>query len=148
MDVCSARLHSSGLYRAYKKINGKEYQFYFKKKLDADNKQKELNSLSKLVPKNPFSSCGRLIGFRLRLRRRKGRKPCIIVRMQVGVSGNQTQAEIRYQDSFEKLWSIMRMKWIEAHSLLPHDVSGYRAELKTAKRIYMQDLSELEDQLN
>lgn len=139
--------HKTGGYRAYKKINGREFQFYFRDQTSAEKKQMELDALASLAGKSPFSKCGRLLGFRIHLRQRAGRKPYIMVKVQVGPHKNQYKKEWKYRGSFEENWAAMKTKWMELHGLSKRDVADYAKELKAAKRLYIQDVAEHEKTL-
>lgn len=140
----AAKPHPTGGWRAYKKIAGKEYQFYSRDKSEADKKQALLEATSKLKPKRVFAPCGRFVGVRVRLRVRADRRPAIYVRITGPKGTKGLRAEWRYQGSFEENWARMRDKWKALHELMPADVAGYAQEIKQAKRLYLQDIIALE----
>jgi hypothetical protein len=140
-SVKKSNPHPTGVFRTYKKINGKEYVAYSKDKIEADKKQAEFESIAGLAPNKVFSSCGRFIGFRLILRRRIGRTPSIIMRKAVGKHKNQSIGEKPYSNSFEDIWGWTKNEWKKTHNLLSMDIYAYKDEIKQAKRLYMNDLS-------
>lgn len=142
-----ALAHKSGGYRAYKKIAGREFQFYSKDREEANRMQQKFESLAALNVKKPFSKCGRLLGFRFHLSIRPGKSPYIGVRVQVGPFRNQTRRQWKYSGSFEENWQRMRETWAELHGLQKLDVAAYTQDLKAAKRLYIQDASKFEEQL-
>lgn len=147
MSIAEASPHKTGGYRAYKKIRGREFQFYSRDKKEADKKQKEFNQLSALAKKPPFSTCGRLLGFRIRICTKKGRKPYMAVIMQIGPYHQQRKRQWKYDGKFEKNWQQMKQLWIEEHNLLPCDIADYSKEIRQAKRLYIEDAGRLEEEL-
>jgi hypothetical protein len=140
--------HKTGGFRAYKKVGGHEFQYYSRNKLKADKKQGEYNQLSGLNSKNVFAPCGRLVGFRIRLRKRKGRTPYILVRKAVGPFREQEIEEWKYSGCFEYEWEKIKKAWAESHSLLPSDIIDYIDRIKVAKRLYINDVAASELKLN
>lgn len=140
--------HPFGGYRAYKKINGREYQFYSRDRTVAEKKQKELDSLSALKSKKVFSKCGRFKGVRINLIIRDGRKPKIVACVQVGPYRKQTKKEYVYKGIFEDMWKWIISQWKYYYSLYPQDVIDYYDQIKKAKIIYISDLSLKEEHLN
>lgn len=132
--------HPTGGYRAYKKINGKEFQFYSFNKAEADKKQEYFNALSSLKSKNVFSGCGRLCGFRVRKDRRPERNGSISMVMQTKLR----KKEYKYKSNFELFWKTTKDLWKENYDLTSADMKSYSVQLKTAKRIYIADLSAFE----
>ncbi|MDX1451113.1 MAG: hypothetical protein R3183_01060 [Oleiphilaceae bacterium] len=145
--MAGALPHKTGGYRAYKKINGREFQFYFRDKASADKKQEELNALASLASKPPFSKCGRLLGFRIHLRNRAGRKPYIMVKVQIGPQNQQFKKDWKYTGLFEDNWTKMKSLWMELHNLSLRNTAEYAKELKAAKRLYMADVAKYEKEL-
>lgn len=143
----SVRQYSSELWRAYKKINGKEYQEYFSCYDEAQKRQNELDALSNLTPRRVFSTCGRLRGVRISARFRKGRKPAIIARVGIGPFRKQMLAEKRYHGDFEELWSWIKVQWKRGHELMSQDAASYSKELLRAKHLYIQDVVKAEKSL-
>lgn len=140
--------HPSGGYRAYKKIAGKEYQYYSYCFDDANKKQVEFDALSQLKPKTVFSSCGRLKGCRINIYRRKGRNPIIIGRIATGPFRNQKSWEIRYTGNFEILWRGIKRDWKEAYKLNSRDMVDYADLISLAKRLYIKDLFKCETEVS
>ncbi len=147
LETMGALPHKTGGYRAYKKIKGREFQFYFRDQASAEKKQAELDALASLAGKSPFSKCGRLLGVRIHLRNREGRKPYIMIKIQIGPHKNQYKKEWKYTGSFEENWTRIKSKWMELHSLSKRDLADYGPELKAAKRLYIQDVAKHEQQL-
>ncbi len=139
--------HKTGGFRAYKKIGGREFQFYSKDKAEADIKQAEFGKLAALKPKQAFSTCGRLKGFRINLRKKKDRAPYIFVKKQVGKFRNQQTKEWVYSGRFEDEWGKIKTLWAEAHALLPSDLADYSARIRAAKRLYIKDVAVCEAEL-
>ncbi len=139
--------HKTGGYRAYKKIAGREFQFYSRNQEEANRMQEKYDELAALKAKKVFSKCGRLLGFRFKLYTRADRKPRIIMRVQVGAFRNQKITEWRYGGTFEENWLRIKSTWAEFHALHKVDVVGYAEELKIAKKLYIQDVGALEEKL-
>lgn len=139
--------HKTGGYRACKTIAGRTFQYYSRNQEEANRVQEKYNSLAALSTKSPFSKCGRLLGVRLAIYRRSGRKPCIIVRVQLGPFKNQKRTQWRYTGTFEQNWKRMRQVWAEYHNLQKIDLSHYRVELQEAKKRYIRDCGKLETEL-
>ncbi len=137
-EITEARPHPTGGYRAYKKVNGREFQFYSQDKAEADRKQQELNALARLKTKSPFSSCGRLIGYRIKPEVRMDRNPAVVVKVQIGKKS--TSWRFSPDGSFEAGWHKVVAHWKEAHGLLPQDVAAYASKLRAAKRLYRDDV--------
>ncbi|CAA0078541.1 Uncharacterised protein [BD1-7 clade bacterium] len=137
----AAHSHPTGRYRAYKKINGREHQFYFRTLEEAQAKQKELDSMARLKPKKVFADCGRLVGFRFYRHKRNGH---VAMRVQVRIKGKDHRTEYVWRDSFEALWNKTIDLWSSLHGLHSTDLRDYREKIRDAKRIYLRDLAELE----
>lgn len=131
--------HSTGTYRAYKKINGKEYQFYFTDLNEAERKQAELDSLAKLNPKPSFRKSGHIVGFRLRKDRRPGRGA-----ISMKIQKKDFHKEYKYNGNFNEFWKRTIELWKEINGVTKEDVAGYRKELREAKRVYMKEIGLLE----
>lgn len=143
-QIRESRPHPTGGNRAYKKVGGRELQFYSQNKAEADAMQEKFDSIAALHRKEPFSRCGRLVGFRFQLRVRKGRQPYICLKGQLGPSGNRKKCEYKYQGSFEQSWRELKQIWAQWHGLRPADVADYTDMLKQAKRLYMKDIGAFE----
>lgn len=141
------RTHPTGGYRAYKKIDGVEYQFYSRDYNEAKEKQEYFEQLASLKAKQVFSACGRLKGCRLNIYRRKGRPAIIIGRVATGPFRAQKTLEIRYKGNFEVVWKFIKQEWKKAYKLTSGDMSDYRIEIKEANRLYIYDLGKLESEL-
>lgn len=139
--------HKSGGYRAYKKIAGRELQFYSRDLKEANRMQGKYESLATLNTKSPFAKCGRLLGVRFGLYTKLGNTPYIQIRVQIGPFRNQRTSQWKYSGSFEKNWRRIKEVWAEFHELQKVDVAGYSKELKAAKRIYIQDAATFESEL-
>lgn len=144
----SARLHSPGLYRAYKKINGKEYQVYFKTQKEADKEQKKLEDKShlynSLLGKKVFRKCGRLWGYSIRLEHRPKRKTAIHWQRQLRRREGYVTKQRTYRGNFARFWQEIKKDWIDFNELTPADLAGYKSRLKEARMMYMQDIVKLE----
>lgn len=130
--------HPSGLHKAYKKINGFEYQYYYKHKSSADKKQRELDALAALKPKKVFANDGRLLGFRIKAHYRYGH---LAMCMQLTVEGKRKTKQITCNQAFETVWKQTKRWWREHHELDQDCFKTYAKELKAAKRLYLNDLS-------
>ncbi|TNC80213.1 MAG: hypothetical protein C9356_14900 [Oleiphilus sp.] len=139
--------HPTGGYRAYKKIGGKEFQYYSRDLASAEKKQAEFEALSKLRGRPVFSSCGRMKGCRITLYKREGREPVIIGKVATGPFRQQRVVETRYNGCFSELWCWLKETWKEAYQLTSKDVAHYGDALRAAKRLYIRDLGLLEEQL-
>lgn len=144
--------HPTGRYRAYRKVNGVEYQEYYRTKEEADKAQARLDKMADefyaLQASKVFSDCGRLINFRFYTRHREGRESAIIMNFQRKADGKLIGSnELRYKGNFEALWRETLEKWKEVNGLLPQDIAHYLPQIKKAKRLYLQDLSERLEQL-
>lgn len=138
--------HSSGGFRAYKKIFGTEHQLYFKEKSQADEAQVELNRKSRaahsLRGPSLFSDCGRMKGLRIRKYKKTTK---VMFQLQVGINGKQVKTERMYKTSFEFMWGIFLKLWMEHFNLNARDLVGFKCEIRKANRLYMQDLYLLEN---
>jgi hypothetical protein len=140
--------HSIGGFRAYKKINGVEYQLYSFDENEALKMQADLDAKSKIMSslKSPklFSKCGRLIGLRVRQYKKTNRS---MFQLQVSADGKQKKTERIYKNSFEFMWKMFITFWREHFNLSVVDVREYKVEMKKAKRLYMQDIYNFENKL-
>jgi hypothetical protein len=137
--------HKTGGFRAYKKIGGVEYQLYSFDRKAAVNLQAMLDNKSQVakslrMPKL-FSTCGRLVGLRVRTYK-KTNKPTF--QLQFSVNGKQKKIERQYKGSFESNWKIFLKLWRDSFNLSVLDISDYKPEIINAKRLYMQDISKIE----
>lgn len=128
--------HPTGGWRAYKKINGREYQYYSRNKKDAEKKQREYESLAQLKPKRVFDTKGRLLGFKIQQHQRG----TIDMRMQLK-GENKSKSLTGF--TFETVWRWTLKHWKSINELTTADIAAYTTELKAAKRIYLNDLSKL-----
>ena len=128
----SALPHSTGRYRAYKKINGVEFQHYFSSQSKADTKQEELELLSKLAHKTRFRANGSMIGVSFKVERRAGRKKTISVCLNIDKNSRQ----LVFKDSFDKTWGRTIRGWSEMAQLHSRDIIEYREQLRVAKAYY------------
>lgn len=132
--------HKTGRYRAYKKIQGREYQQYFHTQEEADAAQRKLDALASLKPDKAFNEDGSMVGVTLRLRRRTGRPARITMRIQL----NGQQKEVTYTGAFEGFWKEVMANWKALRGLHQVSYAGYATDIRQAKRFYIQALSELE----
>lgn len=148
MTKVQAKSHPTGKYRAYKKINGKEYQFYSKNKVEADREQERLERMASLAPRRVFALCGRLIGFRVMVRRRQNRSPCIYMQKRIGRQTSPSErGQFTYDQSFEEMWLWAKKEWKAYYALTARDMAEYSHQLKAAKRLYMSDVGKAEETL-
>lgn len=144
----SASLHPSGLYRAYKKINGKEYQIYRDTQQEADIEQEKLEVKSRLYNslkgKKVFAKCGRLHGYSIVKERRIGRIPTISWQRQLKIRDGYPCKSRRYYGNFEIFWLEIKRDWAKFNELTPADLADYKHAIKMAKILYMQDVFKLE----
>jgi len=140
--------HKTGGYRAYKKIHGIEYQFYSLDEHEAQEKQHEFENKSKIAnslkAQSIFAKCGRLIGARFYLDNRPSRKTTIKIRAQFSFNGKQRTTEKTYSGLFEPCWLHAYNAWRKHFNLTAKDVLDYKMELSQAKRLYIQDVGQLE----
>ena len=137
--------HPTGGYRAYKKINGFEHQYYFRRLSDAERKQRDLEALASLKPSVKFAKCGRLHGIRIYCRARKGRRKYVFASVQISP---YPKRELLYSGCFEDFWKDILRTWRECRSLTSADIAGYSKELRVAKRLYLSDFSEADEKLD
>ena len=135
--------HATGLFRAYKKIHGKEHQTYFKTLEEAQAKQDTYDTIVALKAKKVIADRGHLIGFRFIVEYRKGRKKRIYMNVQLKINGTSVRKQFGYKDNFEVIWKKILLLWKELHNLTSADMAAYHQEIKQAKRIYLNDLSKL-----
>ncbi|WP_299084956.1 hypothetical protein [uncultured Paraglaciecola sp.] len=133
--------HASGKYRAYKKIRGREHQFYFATAEEAYDKQAHLDSMARLVSRPAFSRCGRLKGFRVK---RDARRGSIMMRVQLMVEGRRVDTSIAYHGEYAPLWREAYEQWKTLHQLTPADLADYLSKTQAARRLYMNDIREAE----
>jgi hypothetical protein len=143
--------HTTGGFRAYKKINGIEYQFYSVDENEANEKQRVLETKSRLANSlkstRLFSACGRLIGVRVYEDKRPSKKWSIKMMVQLTVNGKQFRKEKKYQGSFEPLWQHALTQWRSNLKLTLVDIFEYKVELSKAKRLYIHDVGTIEDKI-
>lgn len=136
-------LHKHGQYRAYKKINCKEYQFYFADKNEADKKQAELDELAlntlKPLKERLFNKDGRFIGFRVSLYKRKGRMQSIVAKQQITGSNGIERDSMTHQTN-ELTWSWIKSRWVKFHNLHVDKLIELSNEIKLAKALYESDI--------
>jgi hypothetical protein len=138
--------HKTGGFRAYKKIGGVEYQLYSFDRKAAINLQAMLDKKSQIakslrMPKL-FSTCGRLVGLRVRTYK-KTNKPTF--QLQFSVNGKQKKIERQYKGSFENNWKIFLKLWRDSFNLSALEITEFKSEIIYAKRLYMQDISKIEN---
>lgn len=132
--------HPTGQFRAYKKINGVEYQHYFPTLEEAQTKQQNLDTLSSLNPPKHFWNSGAMRGLSIRQDSRPGRNNALSFCLQcMGI-----RRDITYRGNFEKTWKEAKNEWKRLRGLSPADMVCYKEELKSAKQFYMQRVGELE----
>ncbi|WP_299075472.1 hypothetical protein [uncultured Paraglaciecola sp.] len=129
--------YAPGKFRAYKKIRGRERQFYFASRCLAEKKQAELDSFARLLSRPVFSRCGRLKGFRVKIDRRRN---TICVRVQILSEGRRVDTSIAYNGDFSCLWSDVYAAWKRLHQLNSRDAASYAEKVKDAKRLYFNDV--------
>ncbi len=132
----ACRPHPTGGHRAYKKINGVEVQVYSRDKSVAEAKQKELDALAALKPARVFSKSGRLVGFRIRKHHNGG------INMEMQLKKKRGTKSLS-SNTFEEVWQWTKENWKFGHDLTTPDVASYSNELKTAKRLYLDDLADI-----
>lgn len=133
--------HQTGGYRAYKQINGKVYQHYSFDEQTALKMQSDLNAKSKVVnslkPPNLCSKCGRLIGLRVRKYKKTDK---LVFQLQVTVDGKQKKTERLYKEKFDCVWSVIFKLWRLHFGLSVKDGIDLKEQIAKAKRLYMQDI--------
>jgi hypothetical protein len=141
----AVNIHPTGGHRAYKKIHGIEHQFYSFNEDEAHEKQREFEAKSRLAnalkAKNMFAKCGRLIGLRVRKYKKTNK---ITFQLQVSVNGKQKKIESLYKLGFEAEWCKYLKLWQKHFGLSAVDLLDDKKQLIIAKRLYMQDVFNLE----
>jgi hypothetical protein len=140
--------HPSGGFRAYKKINGITHQRYSFDQRFAQKMQDELDAKSRAVNalkgRSIFHADGRLIGLRVRDYKKTNRAT---FQLQVLVDGKQKKTERFFKSSFEVTWKIFFTLWREHYSLSMTDIISYKEKITKAKRLYMQDVYNLDQKI-
>lgn len=138
--------HPTGAFRAYKQINSIVYQFYSFDECEAQAKQIKLEQKSYLYKnlKSPrlFSSCGRLVGLRVRTYKKTNKAT---FQLQISVNGKQVKTEHKFKNSFETMWATFFTLWCNHFALSPRDRIDYKEQIIKAKRLYMQDVFHLQN---
>ncbi|WP_440874279.1 hypothetical protein [Thalassotalea sp. PLHSN55] len=140
--------HATGGYRAYKKINGIEYQLYAKDENKAlalqsqlDKKKRELSSL-----RSPQYFCpnDKLTGIGIRY---LTAKKSIVLIAQFTVNGKQVKRQKTYKGRFEQLWQFAIAQWRAHFNIDTQDYIDMTPQIKKAKRQYIQELGLLEERI-
>jgi hypothetical protein len=138
--------HQTGGNRAYKQIGGIVYQYYSKDKLEAKNLQVELEKKAKtynaLKPPRLFSKCGRLVCLRVRKYKKTNQAT---FQLQFSKDGKQLKTEYKLGERFEPTWNVLIKLWREYFGLSVLDFIDYKEQIIKAKRLYMQDIYNIEN---
>lgn len=139
--------HPTGGYRAYKKIGRVEHQLYSNDVVEANTMQAELDAKSNLhaslKPQKLFSKCGRLVHLRVR-KYKKTNKPTF--QLQVLKGSKQVKTEKIYKGCFNSSWKVFFKLWRVHFGLSMIDVFEEKERFITAKRLYMKDIYNIENQ--
>ena len=100
--------------------------------------------MNALKGRSIFHADGRLIGLRVR-RYKKTNRPTF--QLQVLVDGKQKKTERFFNSSFEVTWKIFFKLWREYFSLSMTDIISYKEKITKAKRLYMQDVYNLNQKI-
>lgn len=146
--------HPIGGFRAYKKINGVEHQFYSFERNEADLKQEEFDNLAaeaiNNAPTKLFSKTGRFVGFSINAVFRKKRTPKIIVQMQIKKEGQLTRKMITHRTN-ELTWRWIRREWKDFYEVSIDERIALQNKINLAKSLYEADIStakiKIEDKL-
>ncbi len=140
--------HATGGFRAYKKINGIEYQLYAKDESKALALQHKLDKkkveFSSLRSRQYFCPKDKLTGIGVRY---LTAKKSIVLIAQYTVNGKQVKKQKTYQGQFEQLWQFAIKQWREYFNINTHDYVEMMPQIKKAKRQYIQELGQLESRL-
>jgi hypothetical protein len=136
----AATLHSSGLYRAYKKIRGKEYQKYFPTQSLADKRQLELNAMARLTIVRRFNKNNSIVGISVE---HDNRRETALIYLKFRCKGHPL-VRANTGNGFDAAWKTMLKEWRLTHKLTTADILDYQEELKLAKRFYMTRVGALE----
>lgn len=139
--------HPTGGFRAYKRINGFEYQVYERELEKAQQAQTRLDALAKLSSSPAIAKCNRLLGCRLRLISRADRAPYIAMRIVRQNGLKRTYKDIRYKGQFEPFWKLVLEHWKSIYEISREDARDLFDEIKRAKSLYLSDLGKLEEQM-
>ncbi len=139
--------HKTGKFRAYKCIGGAVFQCYFNTLEAAEAKQVELDKLCSLRVVRQFNKEGYINGFRIGQENKKDRPMTIFMRMQLIINGKKINKQFKYEGNFEQFWLKILKLWKTSKELTSADVATYKNEIKIAKRLYIQDVGRLEDNM-
>lgn len=136
--------HESGGFRAYKKINGVEHQFYSYDESECDTKQLEYDALAVKTAKRKgpslFNKSGRLSGFTIAAQIRKNRTPWIDAKKQITKEGEIQRDQITVKNINDAVAWLVK-EWVEFHQLTADQLIKLSGEIKVAKALYLADIS-------
>jgi hypothetical protein len=140
--------HPTGGFRAYKKINNVEYQLYSSDEAEAQAMQRELEQMSRemksLKARTVTSKCGRLKYLRIKQYKSTARP---YFQIQMTINGKPKRVEALCKQTFELDWKRFFGLWLQYVGLSYLDTLDYKTEIKNAKRLYMQDVYNIEHTL-
>lgn len=139
--------HETGGYRAYKKINGKEYQFYSFDEIECNNKQIEFDQLALTTAKvTLFNKNGRFNGFSIGLIIRKNAKPYISARKQIVKRGELHKEEKTIKNTHDSIAWILE-SWSEYYDLNHKQLMDFSYKIKLAKALYLLDIIKAQEKI-
>lgn len=137
----SVTIHETGGYRAYKKINGKEYQFYSHDIKECDVKQIEFDLLAfKFKKSKLFNKKGTLTGFTICAVLRKGRAPSIVAKKQITGKNGIEREELKVTNVTDAIAWMLAI-FVDFHHLKSEQLIKLSSEIKLAKSIYLVDIN-------
>ncbi len=139
--------HPTGGYRAYKKINHIPHVFYSHDPQEAAVKQAEFDAKAALNPRKLLKKTGRLIGFTLRITRRKNRTPKINVHQHLQHKNELVRIQIVYTSPVV-MWQQILTRFITFHNLSEDTLQTLNHKILRAKALYFADLYRLLDELS
>lgn len=126
--------HKSGCWRAYRKINGKEYQFYSKDYKIAKTKQEYFDSIAQLHTRNIFNTSGRLSGVGIAKNRNK-----LYLKMEITRSNTKFRKTFSLESrSLRQAFKEMIPYLKEARGLI--SMHEYASQVKMALSLYQSDI--------
>ena len=130
-----------GLYRAYKKIGGAQYQYYFYCVFQANKKQNELDKMALLYehtkPKKLFTKEGTLFGFNLSMRKKKTAKTTSIHMAKRLYPTGLVKPDLgQCTGTLQQMWLWAYREWSVYNKLKTKQLHDLRHEIKIAKSLY------------
>jgi hypothetical protein len=150
----SVTKHKTGGFRAYKKINGEEYQFYSHDINECHVKQHKFDKLAqdtkKITPVKHFDKVGFFFGFSLALRRKKNSYDCynysLFMRKQLYIDDKAMRAQCT--GNCADMVNFAFNSWCEFFNISDDQLIDYAHKIQKAKSLYTARYHQLKEEMN